>query len=62
MIVKIKENLKELLITFVYAKCYYIDHRRLWSMLKDANNHNIPWVVTGDFNIIRHDEKRKRVD
>ncbi|XP_042942674.1 uncharacterized protein LOC122276843 [Carya illinoinensis] len=52
-------SLNDLCITFVYAKCSYLEHRRLWGSLMDANTHNLPWMVLGDFNIIINDLERR---
>ncbi|XP_042962710.1 uncharacterized protein LOC122296986 [Carya illinoinensis] len=52
-------NLNDFRITFVYAKCSYLERRRLWGSLMGANIHHLPWMVMGDFNIIRNDSKRR---
>ncbi|KAF5450402.1 hypothetical protein F2P56_030760 [Juglans regia] len=52
-------NLHDLWITFVYAKCSYLERRRLWDSLMGANFHQLPWMVMGDFNIIRNDSERR---
>ncbi|KAF5467766.1 hypothetical protein F2P56_011984 [Juglans regia] len=44
-------------ITFVYAKCSYLERRRLCDVLMAANIHQLPWMVMGDFNIIRNDSE-----
>lgn len=49
------ENLNTILVTVVYAKCYYQERRRLWNYLEDMITNNMPWIVLGDFNIIRND-------
>ncbi|XP_042966737.1 uncharacterized protein LOC122300279 [Carya illinoinensis] len=46
-------------VTLVYAKCNYQERRRLWSALEDTNTNNLPWIVVGDFNIIRYDYERR---
>ncbi|XP_042944788.1 uncharacterized protein LOC122278670 [Carya illinoinensis] len=57
--VKMVENSKTILMTIVYAKCYYQDRRRLWRDLEVTNLQNVPWIVVGDFNIIRNDSERR---
>ncbi|XP_042950219.1 uncharacterized protein LOC122282325 [Carya illinoinensis] len=52
-------NLNYFRITFVYAKCSYLEHRRLWDSLMGANIHHLPWIVMGDFNIIINDSERR---
>ncbi|XP_042983328.1 uncharacterized protein LOC122312726 [Carya illinoinensis] len=52
-------NLNDFSITFVYAKCSYLERRRLWDSLMGANIHHLPWMVMGDFNIIRNDSERR---
>lgn len=56
--VSMMDNLKPIYVTLVYAKCYYQERRRLWSALEDTNTNNLPWIVVGDFNIIRYDHER----
>lgn len=46
------------LVFFVYAKCAQLDHRDLWDHICGLSCVGIPWVVVGDFNIIRSDEER----
>ncbi|XP_042980144.1 uncharacterized protein LOC122310314 [Carya illinoinensis] len=53
------ENSKTILMTIVYAKCYYQERRRLWRDLEVTNLQNVPWIVVGDFNIIRNDSERR---
>lgn len=43
------------LITFVYTKCRQVDRRSLWQDLEEVQVGDFPWLVTGDFNIIRED-------
>ncbi|XP_040998178.1 uncharacterized protein LOC121244222 [Juglans microcarpa x Juglans regia] len=54
---RIVDNLQLVFLTFVYAKCNYQEWCRLWSHL-EAFNCTDPWLVMGDFNIIRHDGER----
>lgn len=44
--------------TVVYAKCSKIKRRLLWEDLVDISYIVDPWLVRGDFNIIRKTEKR----
>ncbi|XP_042964794.1 uncharacterized protein LOC122299025 [Carya illinoinensis] len=55
---EIEFNGKYLWISFVYAKCNYGEHRRLWDDLCSLQSSNVPRMVIGDFNIIRSDEER----
>ncbi|KAG2674100.1 hypothetical protein I3760_13G119900 [Carya illinoinensis] len=57
--VRMLDNLKPIYVTLVYAKCYYQGRRRLWNDLEMTNTHNVPWIVVGDFNIIRNDSERR---
>ncbi|XP_042969986.1 uncharacterized protein LOC122302667 [Carya illinoinensis] len=54
----IELNGKCLWISFVYAKCYYGERRQLWDHLCNLHTSNVPWMVIGDFNIIRTDQER----
>lgn len=55
--VPVVDNLKPVVLTFVYAKCTYHEQCHLWSQLEDFNCSE-PWIVMGDFNIILHDGER----
>ncbi|KAF8405073.1 hypothetical protein HHK36_009970 [Tetracentron sinense] len=48
----------KLLVTFIYAKCNQVERRELWQSLEDLNIGVCPWLVAGDFNIIRNDDER----
>ncbi|XP_073295874.1 uncharacterized protein [Primulina huaijiensis] len=39
--------------SFVYAKCDYIERRDLWASLLHIKPDMGPWLVGGDFNIVR---------
>ncbi|XP_073153202.1 uncharacterized protein [Henckelia pumila] len=39
--------------SFVYAKCDYILHRDLWASLLQIKPVGGPWLVGGDFNVVR---------
>ncbi|KAF5481500.1 hypothetical protein F2P56_002144 [Juglans regia] len=45
-------------VTFVYAKCSYVDRRELWHDLEEWTDLDQPWLVLGDFNVIRRDSER----
>lgn len=40
-------------VSIVYASCGYLDRRGLWRELKNLPTLGKPWVVSGEFNIIR---------
>ncbi|KAF5450314.1 hypothetical protein F2P56_030677 [Juglans regia] len=46
------------LVSFVYAKCTQLDRRELWEQLVGCRATEDPWIVMGDFNIIREDRER----
>lgn len=39
--------------SFVYAKCDYIERMELWDSLLQSKPEQGPWLVGGDFNVIR---------
>lgn len=43
---------QKVLITFVYAKCSYIERRELWKEMEERQVNEQPWVVLGVFNAI----------
>lgn len=43
----------DLLYSFVYAKCSYLERRILWDALIEAKPLTGPWLVGGDFNVVR---------
>jgi hypothetical protein len=47
-----------LLISAIYAKCNYMERRQLWDGLLSFGVLQMPWMIIGDFNTIRHDGKR----
>ncbi|XP_041001851.1 uncharacterized protein LOC121247553 [Juglans microcarpa x Juglans regia] len=53
-----KEKDKQVAITFVYAKCSYLDRRKLWEDLSSMRTGNTHWIVMRDFNIIHNDGER----
>ncbi|XP_035544614.1 uncharacterized protein LOC118348003 [Juglans regia] len=46
------------LVSFVYMKCTQLDQRELWEQLVGCRAAGDPWIVMGDFNIIREDRER----
>ncbi|KAF5465148.1 hypothetical protein F2P56_015179 [Juglans regia] len=48
-----------ILISTVYAKCWYLDRRVLWEDLLNVNAVQMPHVILGDFNILRNDSERR---
>ncbi|KAG2704764.1 hypothetical protein I3760_05G020100 [Carya illinoinensis] len=46
-----------LLGTFVYVKCNEVDRKDLWDHLNGISGVGVPWMVLGDFNIIRVDDE-----
>ncbi|KAF5468557.1 hypothetical protein F2P56_012700 [Juglans regia] len=48
-----------MIVSVVYAKCMYLDRRSLWSDLVSFGSLALPWLLLGDFNIIRHDGERR---
>ncbi|KAF5481513.1 hypothetical protein F2P56_002155 [Juglans regia] len=53
-----KWNAHRVIVTFVYAKCSYVDRRELWHDLEERTDMDQPWLVLGDFNVIRRDSER----
>ncbi|XP_042939346.1 uncharacterized protein LOC122274369 [Carya illinoinensis] len=54
----VEEKNKQILTSFVYAKCSYLDRRRLWEDLSLLSTGITPWIIMGDFNIIRNNDER----
>ncbi|KAF5464514.1 hypothetical protein F2P56_014587 [Juglans regia] len=48
-----------MIVSAVYAKCMYLERRSLWSDLVSFGSLALPWILLGDFNIIRHDGERR---
>lgn len=55
IMVLITKGSMRVLLSLVYAECRYVERRELWNSLKSMANVSIPWLVVGDFNIIRND-------
>ncbi|KAF5475816.1 hypothetical protein F2P56_007582 [Juglans regia] len=53
----VRNGVENFLVTFVFAKCNPVERRGLWDSLK-ATCIEGPWLVVGDFNIIRDDQER----
>ncbi|KAJ0081099.1 hypothetical protein Patl1_12280 [Pistacia atlantica] len=49
---------ENLFISFIYAKCNSIGRRDLWQSLELVDPKDDPWLVVGDFNVIREDSER----
>jgi hypothetical protein len=48
----------DFLLTSVYEKCNKIKRRKLWHKLQGLNSNSLPWLVGGDFNIVRSLDER----
>ncbi|KAF5478473.1 hypothetical protein F2P56_005031 [Juglans regia] len=59
MSVKIEENGHVFVLTIVYAKCTQLERKMLWEDLEASGCGNLPWVICGDFNIIKNDSERR---
>ncbi|XP_042962740.1 uncharacterized protein LOC122297018 [Carya illinoinensis] len=59
MTAKVWEGNTVILLTFVYAKCSYGLRRKLWKDLEEEAQMNIPWMILGDFNVIRTNGERR---
>ncbi|KAG2411217.1 hypothetical protein I3760_Q020500 [Carya illinoinensis] len=57
--VKVEENGFVFILTIVYAKCNPVERKNLWEDLVELSNGNLPWILCGDFNIIREDSERR---
>lgn len=51
-------GINRVLVTFVYAKCTRLERHSLWGELESICIVESPWLVVGDFNVIRSDSKR----
>lgn len=43
---------QRILISFIYAKCTYVERRELWKLLEEIQVADAPWMVLGNFNVI----------
>ncbi|XP_042958231.1 uncharacterized protein LOC122293850 [Carya illinoinensis] len=55
----VEENGFVFILTIVYAKCNPVERKNLWEDLVETSNGNLPWILCGDFNIIREDSERQ---
>lgn len=46
------KNNNQIVFSIVYASCKRHLRRDLWQDLTSTNNHNLPWILAGDFNIV----------
>ena len=54
------QNQTSMMVSFLYGHNDYIPRRELWSALKSFSSEigNAPWLVVGDFNIVRHEREK----
>ncbi|XP_077219708.1 uncharacterized protein LOC143853894 [Tasmannia lanceolata] len=46
-------------LTVIYAHNYYVSRRSLWSDMEEiASRTHLPWLVVGDFNVVRYPNER----
>ncbi|XP_042965872.1 uncharacterized protein LOC122299567 [Carya illinoinensis] len=57
--VKIEENGHVYVLTIVYTKCTQLERKMLWEDLEASGCGNLPWLICGDFNIIKNDSERR---
>ncbi|XP_042964017.1 uncharacterized protein LOC122298309 [Carya illinoinensis] len=57
--VKVEEKGFVFILTIVYAKCNPVERKHLWDDLVEMSYGNLPWLLCGDFNIIREDSERR---
>lgn len=50
------------MISFEYAKCTTLERRSFWEELESITVNGVPWIITGDFKIIRNDFVRKSAE
>lgn len=48
----------DFIIYDVYAKCSRSDMLELWEDLNNTSQFSLPWMVGGDFNIVRKSDER----
>jgi len=52
-------NGNQFLVTLVYAKCTAVERLRLWKdIYAIGDNHSLPWMVGGDFNVVMGEEEK----
>ncbi|KAK4710274.1 hypothetical protein R3W88_004787 [Solanum pinnatisectum] len=53
-------NNVEFLLTVVYARCSSMERLELWDEMEDiAQQHQKPWMIGGDFNVILNEEEKQ---
>ncbi|XP_042956358.1 uncharacterized protein LOC122292186 [Carya illinoinensis] len=57
--VKVEENGHIYVLTIVYAKCTQVERKMLWEDLEVSRCGNLPWLICGNFNIIKNDSERR---
>lgn len=55
-------NSMEFLASFIYAKNDYVSRRKLWEYLVSVKTNSIPWMISGDFNILNHPSECSKYD
>ena len=54
LLVLIKESQQQILVTLIYAQNYAHERVLLWEEIKSIATSGLPWIVLGDFNVLRH--------
>ncbi|XP_059281333.1 uncharacterized protein LOC132035027 [Lycium ferocissimum] len=55
----LRGNQDEMVVSLVYAKCSQEERMELWPSLEDiATTMVVPWLISGDFNVITSDEEK----
>ncbi|GAA0171395.1 hypothetical protein LIER_41148 [Lithospermum erythrorhizon] len=44
---------EEVIVTAVYASCHIPTRRQLWEGLMNTSSTSLPWIVMGDFNVVK---------
>lgn len=45
------------MVTSVYARCSLLESFELWEELESLDSEGIPWLISGDFNVILNEEE-----
>ena len=56
--VLIKESQQQILVTFIYAQNYVHERIPLWEEINSIDSSGLPWIVLGDFNVVRHPSEK----